>query len=76
MRITLVFHGNLKKYNAGQPEQTLDLPEGATVAAVLELAQTPADEIAFAAVNGSRAPLSQRLSPGDEVKLFQKVGGG
>ena len=36
----------------------------------------PKEEIAFVAVNGSRAAVDVVIREGDEVKLFQLVGGG
>lgn len=76
MKITLTFHGNLKKYNDGKPEQELELAEESAVARVLGQVTVPKDEIAFVAVNGSRVPLTHSLKEGDAVKLFQLVGGG
>jgi len=54
----------------------MELPEGTLVIDLLARLQIPREEIAFVAVNGSRAPWSQPLADGDEVKLFQPVGGG
>ena len=57
-------------------EREEEFPEGATVELVIAKSGVPREEISFAAVNGSRAPQSQVLREGDEVKLFQFVGGG
>ncbi len=76
MKIKLVFHGNLRRYHNDLPEAMMEVPEGMTVGELLGRVAVPSDQIAFVAVNGSRAPLSQSLNDGDEVKLFQPVGGG
>ena len=76
MKVKLIFHGVLKKYNHGLPEREEDFPDGATVGDAVARARVPAEEIAFAAVNDSKAPASQKLKEGDRVKLFQLVGGG
>ena len=76
MKIKLIFHGNLKKYNDGIAEKELEFPEGTAVAQVIGQVSMPKDEIAFVAVNGSRVPLIHPLNEGDVVKIFQLVGGG
>ncbi len=76
MKITLAFHGGLKKYQGDVSEAMMELPEGTLVIDLLARLQIPREEIAFVAVNGSRVPWSQPLADGDEVKLFQPVGGG
>lgn len=76
MRIKLIFHGSLKKYNDNWSEAEINVTPGTTVGQIIANTKVPKEEIAFAAVNGSRALLSQMLKEGDEVKLFQLVGGG
>ena len=76
MRIKLIFHGSLKKYNKNLPETEMELPAGITVGQLIVKTEVPKEAIAFAAINGSRVPFTQKLGEGDEVKLFQLVGGG
>lgn len=76
MNIKLIFHAELKKYNNDLPKAMIAVPEGSTVGDLVARLNVPMEQIAFAAVNGSRAPFSQVLADGDEVKLFQPVGGG
>ena len=76
MKIKLIFHGSLKKYNNNLAEIDQEISNGTTVGQFITSVEVPKEEIAFVAVNGSRAPLSQILGDGDEVKLFQLVGGG
>lgn len=76
MNIKIIFHGSLKKYNNYLLESEMEIPEGTKVSGVINRVAVPAEEIAFIAVNGSRAPVSLMLQEGDEVKLFQLVAGG
>lgn len=76
MKVRLIFHGSLKKYNDNSIETEIDVIQGTTLGQLVANTNVPKKEIAFAAVNGSRAPLSQMLKAGDEIKLFQLVGGG
>ena len=76
MRIKLIYHGSLKKYNANLEEIEQNMSKGTTVGQLIATLDVPKQEIAFVAVNGSRSTLSQKLQQGDEVKLFQLVGGG
>ena len=76
MIIKIVFHGQLKRYNNNIVESEIELKEDDTVARILAKTGVPEKAIAFVAVNGSRVPMSYKVSEGDEVKLFQVVGGG
>ena len=76
MTVKLLLHGNLKKYYNDLPEIELDLPQVSTVEELIHAVKVPSSEIAFAAVGGSRVSMSYELNEGDEVKLFQFVGGG
>ena len=76
VKIKLVFHGSLKKYNNNLPEAELEIPQETSVGEFIGRIDVPREEIVFVALNGSRSQLSQILQDGDEVKLFQMVGGG
>lgn len=76
MKIKLIFHSSLKRYNNGKAETVLEFPSGTTVGELPGRLGVPQEELAFVAVNGSRAPASQTLQDGDEVKFFQWVAGG
>ena len=76
MKITLIFHGSLKKYNNDLAETELEIPERTTVAGLISRIGVSKEEIAFVAVNGSRAAFDAIIHEGDEVKFFQLVGGG
>lgn len=81
MRIRVLFFGVLKEMAASQ-SQTLDLPVGATVDAVLEhyqqlLPQQPKLWSTLAiAVNQNYAARASQLHDGDEVALLPPVSGG
>lgn len=76
MKIKMIFHGSLKKYNNDIAETEWEILERTMVSSVIRRIGVPKEEIAFVAVNGSRVQLSQILHHGDEVKLFQLVAGG
>jgi sulfur carrier protein ThiS len=76
MKVTIQYHGVLKKYNQDLPEREEELPEGATVGELIARSGVPGEEIAFAAVDDSRVSAAHVLKEGDRVKLFQLVGGG
>jgi MoaE-MoaD fusion protein len=81
MRVTVLFFGVLKEMLASE-SQTLDLPQGSTVDAVLGhfrqlLPQQPKLWSSLAiAVNQSYAPSGCLLREGDEVALLPPVSGG
>jgi len=76
MKVKVIFHGELKRYNNGKSDAEMELKEGTTVGQLIAETQIPADMIAFAGVNGSRADKAAVLSDGDEVTIFQIVAGG
>ena len=76
MNVQLIYHGSLKKFNNNQPDKIFNVPDGASVGEMILKSGVPKDQIAFAALNGSRVKVAHILKDGDEVKLFQLVGGG
>ena len=76
MKIKLIFHGSLKRYNKNLPEIEHEAREGMKVGQLIGRIGIPADEIAFVAINGSRVTNDAIIHEGDEVKIFQLVGGG
>ncbi len=81
MQLTIRLFATLRE-RLGAPQVTLDLPEEATVADLLEhLARRYPQALAslhsvLVSVNLEYAERSQRLHPGDEVALFPPVSGG
>jgi sulfur carrier protein ThiS len=76
MNIQIIYHGSLKKFNNNQSEKIFYVHDGTSVGEMMLLSAVPKDQIAFAALNGSRVKVTHVLKDGDEVKLFQFVGGG
>jgi len=76
MKIKLMFHGNLKKYNNNLPAIESDVPVEIKVGQLVAQTSIPTSEIAFVAINGSRVTYDAIIHEGDEVKIFQLVGGG
>ncbi len=80
MQITVRLFANLKGYApveglAGTPF-TLDLPDQACIADVVERLQLPHDLVKVTFVNGIIQPLDWKLSPGDQLGIFPPVAGG
>lgn len=76
MKVKVVFHGVLKKYNNNLSEKVIEVANKLTVSQLVAKTEVPSDEIAFVAVNGSRVQISHLLNEGDEVTLYMPVGGG
>ncbi len=71
--IKVIYHGELKKF---LPDKEVEYRDGILLADIIGSSHIPADEIAFGAINGSRAKNDETLSDGDVVTIFQKVIGG
>ncbi len=54
----------------------LEVPEGSTLAHLIEQLALPRAEIKAIFVNGRVCPLDHLLQPGDEIGIFPPVGGG
>ncbi len=76
MNVRLIYHGSLKKFNNNRSDKLVNITEPTTIEELILKSGVPRSQIAFPAVNGSRAKTNQILKDGDEVKLFQYVGGG
>lgn len=77
MRITVEMQGALQRFNqGGQPRVELDLEEGLSVHDVLVRLGMDMDEPWNAALNGTLARPSDRLSEGSELLVFPPIEGG
>lgn len=54
----------------------ITVPEGTTVADLVEQLQLPAGEVKVVFVNGRARPMDWPLEAGDEAGIFPPVGGG
>ena len=66
--------GLLKKY--GPEQASVGIEPGQTVADVVRELGVDPDLVAIVMVNGRQKSKSDRLEPGDELKLLPMVGGG
>jgi molybdopterin converting factor small subunit len=60
---------------AGSPLE-IDLPEGSTLADLVDRLTLPREKVRVIYVNGRARKLDYRLVPGDEVGMFPAIGGG
>lgn len=79
MRVTVRVYATLCRYVpgifAGTPIE-IELPDGSTVADLIEQVEIPAREVKIAFVNGRTRPLDWLLESGDEAGIFPPIGGG
>lgn len=79
MRVHCKLYATLRAY---LPEEARDsgleveLPEGATLADLLQRLGVPPDEVKTAFVNGRVRPENWSLQSGDRVGVFPPIGGG
>ena len=80
MEIKLSLHGALSRYRppevAGYSAFLLEVPDGATVAAVVERLGIPRSWLRAVFVNDQACPIDWKLGHGDRVSLFPPAGGG
>ncbi|MBM4332846.1 MAG: MoaD/ThiS family protein [Deltaproteobacteria bacterium] len=79
MRISVKLFATLGRHvsgaGAGIPLET-EVPDGATVADLVNQLKLPGEEVKVAFVNGRTRPLDWLLHPEDEVGIFPPIGGG
>lgn len=81
MQVTVKLFATLRA-NAGWGEQQVELPDGATIHALLAALEENQPDLdmanrpVYAAVNQSYAEAEQQLADGDVVALFPPVSGG
>jgi len=79
LRMRVKLYATLGRYSGsrapGVPFE-VELPNGATVADLVNRLNLPGEEVKVAFVNGRARPMDWRLEPGDEVGIFPPVGGG
>jgi molybdopterin converting factor small subunit len=80
MRVQVKLFANLSPYApvTGLPGKpfNVDLPEGATLASVVEALKLPLDLVKISFVNAVAQPLDWALKEGDDIGIFPPIGGG
>ena len=74
MKVEVKLSSTLRKGRFGQ--QTIDLPDGSTVANLLGQLELTTKEVAVVAVNTQHATQDRPLEAGDEVAIYPPVAGG
>lgn len=75
MKVKVSLYGEFKKA-ARSPNLSLDIKEGTTVRGLAEKLKLPDTVYMMTLVNGFRVNGQQVLKDGDEIHIFQPVGGG
>lgn len=79
MRVCVKLFATLGRYvgnvASGVPFE-IDLPDGATLADLVNRLKLPREEVKVFFVKGRARPIDWPLEPGDEVGIFPLVGGG
>ncbi len=74
MRVTVRLYANLREGH--EPEEEVEMPPGATVAALISMLRVPESAVTLLFVNGLHAAPDTALREGDSIALFPPVGGG
>lgn len=75
MKVTVKLYGEFRRA-AATPEVVLELPEGSVVKDLAGRLRLPETIYKMVLVNGFRVADDRPLRDGDEVHIFQPVGGG
>ncbi|MHB0869554.1 MAG: MoaD/ThiS family protein [Chloroflexota bacterium] len=77
MRLTVRLFGDLRRYlPRGQESLQLELPEGSTTANLLQQVGIHPGEVWIVRANKQVISEGQPLRDGDDVEVFEPVGGG
>ncbi len=77
MRVRAKFFGDLKKFSPNDEDEIeTEVPEGSTVADLVDALKVDRGELWRASVSKQLVELDQVLHEGDEVFLFPPIGGG
>jgi len=75
MKVTVHIYGEFRKF-VPQPEISLEVAAGSTVKTIQEQLGIPDTIYKMALVNGFRVKENRVVKDGDEIHIFQPVGGG
>ena len=80
MKVELNLFASLARYardkTGGHGHSMMDVPEGATITALLKSLELPIDKIRMIFLNGLHATGDEVLKEGDRVGVFPPVAGG
>ena len=74
MEVEVKLSAYLRKGRFGQ--KSIDLPDGSTVADLLQQLDLPVKKVAVVAVNSEHATGDRRLQAGDAITIYPPVAGG
>ncbi|MGE4506337.1 MAG: MoaD/ThiS family protein [Desulfovibrionaceae bacterium] len=57
-------------------QRVMDLPEGTTVAMIIDSLGLPGDEVGVTMINSRHCQWQQALAEGDQLAIFPAIGGG
>ncbi len=78
MQVQAKVFATLRRYvtaAAGEAIQ-IELPDGATIADLVNVLKLPSEQVKVVFVNGRARDEDWQLAPGDEVGIFPPIGGG
>lgn len=76
IKVKVVPYGKLRKYSDGRFEDVIKLEEDSSVRDLLKALEKPESEVWMVSVNGLLVSEGYKLKDGDEVRMFEPVGGG
>ena len=74
MEVEVKLSASLRKGRFGR--ETVDVPDGSTVADLLQQLNLPEKKVAVVAVNSEYAALDRQLQAGDAISIYPLVAGG
>lgn len=76
MRVQVITVGTIKALEKGSRREILEVPQGGSVALVMEKLQLQDWEVGFIKINGQRASRESILKENDELSLIAPLVGG
>ncbi len=76
MRVQVITVGTIKALEKGSRMEILEVPQGGSVAMVMEKLQLQDWEVGFIKINGERASRESILKENDELSLIAPLVGG
>ncbi len=78
MQVQVKVFATLRRYVtvAAGDALNIELPEGATIADLINVLKLPSDQVKVVFVNGRAREDNWQVKPGDEIGIFPPVGGG